>query len=80
MFESVATSCKSTSIAFLLTGMGRDGAQGLLSIKKHGGFTLAQDKKTSVVYGMPAEAMRIGAAFEEIPLDHIGPLITKFIN
>ncbi|MCK5820585.1 MAG: chemotaxis response regulator protein-glutamate methylesterase [Bacteroidales bacterium] len=80
LFSSVSQCCSHNTLAFLLTGMGRDGAHGLLKIKNNGGITFAQDKNSSLVYGMPAEAMRLGAAYSDIPLDHIGPLITSFAN
>lgn len=80
LFNSVNQCCSHRAVAFLLTGMGRDGALGLLEIKNNGGITFAQDKNSSLVYGMPGEAMRLGAAHSDIPLDHIGPLITSFAN
>lgn len=61
LFESIAREAGKETIACLLTGMGRDGAQGLLSIKQCGGLTLAQDEETSVIFGMPAEAIKLGA-------------------
>lgn len=68
LFESLARELGSRTIACLLTGMGRDGAQGLLAIRQSGGLTLAQDEASSVVYGMPAEAVKLGAAAEVLPL------------
>jgi two-component system chemotaxis response regulator CheB len=62
LFESVAREYGAAAIACLLTGMGRDGASGLLDIRKAGGFTIAQDEATCVVYGMPREAALMGAA------------------
>jgi two-component system chemotaxis response regulator CheB len=62
LFESVAKEMGKQSVACLLTGMGRDGAAGLLAIRRAGGRTLAQDELTSTVFGMPAEAIRLGAA------------------
>jgi two-component system chemotaxis response regulator CheB len=59
--------------AALLTGMGRDGAQGMLELRKAGAATIAQDEATSVVYGMPRAAWEIGAAQIRLPLDQIGP-------
>jgi two-component system chemotaxis response regulator CheB len=59
--------------AALLTGMGRDGAQGMLELRKGGANTIAQDEATSVVYGMPRAAWEIGAAQVRLPLDRIGP-------
>jgi two-component system chemotaxis response regulator CheB len=76
LFESVASEYGSKAAAALLTGMGRDGASGLLAIRQAGGFTVAQDEATSVVYGMPREAVRLGAAMRILPLDEIGPALT----
>jgi two-component system chemotaxis response regulator CheB len=75
LFESVAREYGSTAAAVLLTGMGRDGAGGLLEIRNAGGLTIAQDEATSVVYGMPREAALIGAAERILPLGEIGPTV-----
>lgn len=72
LFESVAAGYGAASIACLLTGMGRDGAAGLLQIRQAGGMTFAQDEATSVVYGMPREAALLGAACRVLPLGDIG--------
>ena len=71
MFESVAQVAGSNCVAALLTGMGKDGAQGLLQILAAGGRTIAQDEATSVVFGMPGEAVRLGAAEFVLPLEQI---------
>jgi two-component system chemotaxis response regulator CheB len=68
LFESLAREYGSGVVAALLTGMGRDGAAGLLEIRRAGGLTLAQDEATSVVYGMPREAVLMGAAERVLPL------------
>jgi len=75
LFESVAREYGPTAAAVLLTGMGRDGASGLLDIRRAGGFTIAQDEATSVVYGMPREAALIGAAEQVLPVHEIGSAI-----
>jgi two-component system, chemotaxis family, protein-glutamate methylesterase/glutaminase len=75
LFESVATEFGATAAACLLTGMGRDGAAGLLRIRRAGGLTIAQDEATSVIYGMPREAVLLGAAERVLPLDGIARAI-----
>src|SRR5258708_4897929 len=64
LFESMAKSLGAGALGVLLTGMGEDGAKGLLQIRKSGGHTIAEHESTAVVYGMPAEAVRLGAVFE----------------
>jgi two-component system, chemotaxis family, protein-glutamate methylesterase/glutaminase len=75
LFESVARELGSDAAACLLTGMGRDGAEGLLALRRAGGATLAQDEGTCVVYGMPREAILLGAAERVLPLDAIAPAL-----
>ena len=71
MFNSVAKAAGLNAMGVILTGMGADGAQGLLSMKEKGAYTIAQDEATSVVYGMPKEAAKLGAAEEILPLQVI---------
>ncbi|HYC69683.1 MAG TPA: chemotaxis-specific protein-glutamate methyltransferase CheB [Opitutaceae bacterium] len=75
LFESVARELGSRAVACLLTGMGRDGASGLLAVSRAGGATLAQDESTSAVFGMPREAIRLGAARQVLRLDQIAPAL-----
>jgi two-component system chemotaxis response regulator CheB len=75
LFESLAVERGAATAACLLTGMGRDGAAGLLDIRRAGGLTIAQDEATSVIYGMPREAVLIGAAERVLPLGEIGPAL-----
>ncbi|HLG56358.1 MAG TPA: chemotaxis-specific protein-glutamate methyltransferase CheB [Vicinamibacterales bacterium] len=75
LFESVALEYGGSTIACLLTGMGRDGAAGMLAIRRAGGMTIAQDERTCVVYGMPREAVTLGAATRELGLTEIGPAL-----
>jgi two-component system chemotaxis response regulator CheB len=77
LFESLAREYGATAAACLLTGMGRDGAAGLLEIRRTGGTTLAQDEATSVVYGMPREAMLLGAVQRVLPIAEIGPALAS---
>ncbi len=78
-FKSLA-SARAKGCAALLTGMGDDGAEGLLALKRAGWRTIAQDEATSAVYGMPKNAVRMGAASEILPLDKIGARINFIIR
>ncbi|MCC6575623.1 MAG: chemotaxis-specific protein-glutamate methyltransferase CheB [Planctomycetes bacterium] len=75
MFESLSREMGARTAGVLLTGMGRDGAAGLLDIRRAGGLTIAQDEKTSIVWGMPGEAVHLGAASHVLPLGEIGPFL-----
>jgi len=75
LFRSVAQSAGSAALGVILTGMGRDGAQGLAAMRAAGAQTLGQDEATSVVYGMPRVAFDTGAVQRQAPIDKIGPLI-----
>ncbi len=75
LFESVAEAYGHSAIGILLTGMGRDGATGLLRLREAGAVTIAQDEETSVVFGMPGEAIRIGAAQYVLPPERIGEMV-----
>jgi two-component system chemotaxis response regulator CheB len=77
LFESLARECGRTAAAGLLTGMGRDGARGLLELRGAGALTIAQDEASSVVYGMPREAALLGAAELILPLDRIGAELAR---
>jgi two-component system chemotaxis response regulator CheB len=80
LFESLALDRGAQVLACLLTGMGRDGAAGLLAVRRAGGFTVAQDESTSVIFGMPREAAVLGAAEVILPLDQIGPHIVQLLG
>jgi two-component system chemotaxis response regulator CheB len=80
LFQSIAESQGARAAAGLLTGMGKDGAEGLLAIKEAGGFTVVQDEASSVVYGMPREAVGLGAACQICPLDEIGSLFNGLLG
>jgi two-component system chemotaxis response regulator CheB len=73
LFESFAQELGAGGVGCLLTGMGRDGAAGLLAMRQAGGRTLAQDEATSVVFGMPREAILLGAVEQVLALDQIAP-------
>jgi len=72
LFESLAQEYGAAATTCLLTGMGRDGASGTLSVRQAGGHTLAQDEASCVVYGMPREAVNLGAVEQVLPLQEIG--------
>jgi two-component system chemotaxis response regulator CheB len=76
--KSAAGFFKNSVLGVLLTGMGKDGAEGLLSIKKGGGITIAQNEESCIVYGMPKQAIEIGAAVYIVPLNEIGPMILNY--
>lgn len=80
MFESVAQSAGRNAIAVLLTGMGKDGALGLKNIREAGGYTAAQDEASSVVYGMPREAMLLGAAEDILPLNKVANALIQQVK
>jgi two-component system chemotaxis response regulator CheB len=77
LFESLAREYGDRVAACLLTGMGKDGAAGLLDVHRGGGLTIAQDEASSVVFGMPGEAVRLGAAQHVLPVDQIGPRLAR---
>ena len=77
MFNSVAAVGGKDAVGVLLTGMGADGANGLHAMKRAGAFTIGQDEKTSVIYGMPKVAFDIGAVTKQLPLHSIGEAVLK---
>lgn len=79
-FQSLTQHPYASGIAVLLTGMGRDGAQGLATLKQAGWHTIAQDQKSSAVYGMPKAAKELGAALEILPLERMGKAIVRQLS
>jgi len=79
MFSSVAEHAGNRAIGVLLTGMGGDGAKGLLEMKKAGAKTIGQDEGSSVVYGMPKVAHDIGAVERQVPLGQIAARIVSLL-
>jgi two-component system, chemotaxis family, protein-glutamate methylesterase/glutaminase len=75
LFDSVARAAGANAIGMLLTGMGRDGAQGLLNMRNTGAMTVCQDEETSLIYGMPQAAKQIGAVVSELPLSGMARVI-----
>ncbi len=80
LFNSVADTVGKKSIGIILTGMGNDGAKGLLSIKDRGGITFAQDQQSSVVWGMPGSAYQMGAVTKLLPLNKIAQAIVRIMS
>ena len=72
LFRSVAETARENAVGVILTGMGADGAEGLLDMHQKGCYTIGQDKDSCVVYGMPMEAYKLGAVSRQLPLDQIG--------
>ena len=79
-FLSMAQFYGRKTIGILLTGMGRDGADGMKAIADAGGLTIAQDEATSVVFGMPKEAIALGAAHQVLPIQSIAPTVLKLLQ
>jgi two-component system, chemotaxis family, protein-glutamate methylesterase/glutaminase len=77
---SVAQTFGARSIGVVMTGMGRDGAKGLAAVKASGGTTLAQDKATSLVYGMPKAAVELGVVDTVSPLDRMAAVINRWLD
>ncbi len=80
LFQSVAERAGSAGIGVVLTGMGDDGARGLLAIRQRGGITLAQDEATSAVFGMPKAAQKLGAVSELLPLDKLAAAVQRAVR
>ncbi len=79
LFQSLARAFGAKAIGIILTGMGEDGARGLLEMREAGACTIAEDETTAVVYGMPAAAARLGAASIRLPLEAIAPRLQQLI-
>ena len=79
LFSSLAETAGPGAVGVLLTGMGDDGAKGLLAMRNAGAFTIGQDRATSAVYGMPAAAKTLGAVTEELPIDAMAGIITGVV-
>ena len=77
LFRSTAQAAGRNACGIIMTGMGDDGARGLLEMRDAGSHTLAQDEESCVVYGMPKEAIKLGAAREVLPLSRIAAAIQQ---
>jgi two-component system chemotaxis response regulator CheB len=80
MFDSVARTAGANSVGVILTGMGNDGAKGLLAMKQAGANTIAQDEATCVVFGMPKEAIKLGGVDQVLPLSQIAHAVVDRVN
>lgn len=80
LFKSVRAEVAARSVAVILTGMGRDGAEGLLALRQAGCLTIGQDRETCAVYGMPQAAYELGAVEEQVPLQHIPATIERAVR
>jgi len=76
-FETIASFARTFALGVVLTGMGGDGAKGVVAMKNAGGYVLAQDEATSVIFGMPSEAIKTGSVDDILPLDEIAAAIEK---
>jgi two-component system, chemotaxis family, protein-glutamate methylesterase/glutaminase len=79
LFRSVARIAGSNAVGIIMTGMGSDGALGLREMHEAGAYTVAQDEATSVVFGMPKEAIKLGAVDRVLPLPEMGPEIMRYV-
>jgi len=79
LFKSTAKSAGPNSIGVILTGMGSDGAEGLLEMKQEGAKTIAQDERSCIVFGMPKEAIELGAVDKVVPLDRVAEKIVRMV-
>ena len=80
LFHSVARQIGGDAIGVLLTGMGADGARGMVAMRSAGAHTIAQDEDTSVVFGMPREAIRLEGTDRVLPLQHIAHHINRVLS
>lgn len=80
LFNSVAKYAGRNAVGVILTGMGKDGAAGLLNMRNEGAYTIAQDEKSCVVFGMPKEAIEMGAAKKVVSLNYIVDDIIEYLN
>lgn len=80
LFNSAAEIAGKKSVGIILTRMGKDGAEGLLNMKKAGAYTIGQDESTSVVYGMPMVAFNMGAVTVQAPIENICEILIKHLT
>jgi two-component system chemotaxis response regulator CheB len=80
LFDSAASTLGNRAVGVILTGMGRDGAAGLLRMKRAGAYTLAQDEATSIVFGMPREAIALGAVDEVVSIHSMAERVLEAVR
>src|SRR5699024_5133490 len=80
LFQSMAENVRCRMVGIIMTGMGSDGAKGLLSMKEKGAFTIGQDKESCVVYGMPMVANNIGAVTVQASCENIASVLIRKLN
>lgn len=80
LFHSMAENVRCPMVGIIMTGMGADGAKGLLAMRQKGAFTIGQDEKSSVVYGMPGVAQKIGAVCEQAPCDGVAGVLMRHLK
>jgi two-component system chemotaxis response regulator CheB len=79
LFKSATKAAGANAVGVILTGMGRDGAEGMLRMREAGAHTIAQNEETCIVYGMPKEAVKLGAVEISAPLDKIASTVFSFL-
>ena len=80
LFSSMAAQVKCHMVGIIMTGMGRDGANGLLEMRRNGAYTIGQDKESSVVYGMPCVAYDIGAVGVQASCQNIAGVLLQHLK
>lgn len=80
LFDSVASVAQNNAVGIIMTGMGKDGANGLLNMRKQGAYTIGESKESCVVYGMPMVAYDIGAVAIQAPCEEISSVLKKYLN
>lgn len=80
LFYSMAENVRCSMVGIIMTGMGDDGAKGLLAMRRKGAFTIGQDEASSAIYGMPKEAFRIGAVAHQVPCEGIAAILYQHLQ
>jgi two-component system chemotaxis response regulator CheB len=80
LFRSVADTAGKDAVGIIMTGMGKDGADGLLQMKQKGAYTIGQDEESCIVYGMPMVAFNIGAVTKQTSCENIANVLKSYLN